>query len=101
MRNTIVSVGFVVFCIYLGSLVSPLAQTRLPEEQLRLKVRVVEWAKCQASGIGKNLDGTTYTWDCTGLELYRFQMSDGSIRGPFIVIPASPDFVQDSNWVVQ
>ena len=81
--------------------VKGLTQTRLPEEQLRPKIKVVEWAKCQASGTGKNIDGTTYTWDCAGFELYRFQMSDGTIRGPFIAIPTWPDFVQDSKWVVQ
>jgi len=66
-------------------------QTQAKENQIRLKVRVVEWRKCT----------NTATVDCAGLELYRFLMSDGTIRGPFYAIPVPLSHVIDEKWVRQ
>lgn len=94
--------SFVVFLALAFSL-SPISfyylrgQTIAQENQIRLKIRVVEWHKC--AGSGTYPDGSKF--DCAGLELYRFLMSDGTIRGPFFAIPVDKSFVQDGKWVRQ
>jgi len=73
-------------------------QTQIPSgQQVRPTVVVVEWAKCTASG--SNPDGTQ--WNCNGLELYRFRMSDGTLRGPFISAQAPTGFAQGAIWTPQ
>lgn len=69
-----------------------LSQTRVAEEQIRLKIRVVERQKC----VYTSPDGKV---SCVGLELYRFLMSDGSIYGPIIGSPVPPDYQHDpTKW---
>ncbi len=73
-------------------------QTQVPSgQQVRPTVVVVEWAKCTASG--SNPDGTQ--WNCNGLELYRFRMSDGTLRGPFISAQAPTGFSNGAIWTPQ
>lgn len=70
------------------------AQTKVPEAQLKLKVRVVEWQRC------------TYTspdakQSCVGMDLVRFLMSDGTIQGPYILLQTPPGYTHDpAKWIV-
>lgn len=68
-------------------------QTRVSEDQVRLRVRLVEWQRCQWTSD----DGKV---SCVGTEMYRFLMSDGSIRGPIFGIPVGPEYQHDpAKWV--
>lgn len=68
------------------------AQTRLSESQVKLKIRVVERQKCLYE---------TEEVSCKGLELYRFQMSDGSIYGPVIGVPLPAGYKHDpAKWEI-
>lgn len=77
-------------------------QTTVPPIQVRTRVEVIEWAKCQGTGTGTATkpDGTTYTytWDCNKVELIKLRMPDGSTRGPYLTVPPPAEFVQDSKW---
>ena len=84
---------------------SGIAQTRIAEEQMRLKVRVVEWQKCVWESPEKALSSegepipTAPLQSCVGLQLFRFLMSDGSIVGPYIGTLAPADYKHDpSKW---
>lgn len=80
------------FLILLAVLAAAAGQTRVSEEQMKLKIRVVERQKC----IYTSPDGKV---SCVGLELYRFLMSDGSIYGPIIGSPVPPDYQHDpTKW---
>jgi hypothetical protein len=68
------------------------AQTTVSPVQVRPTVAVVEWAKCTF---------TSANAGCVGMELYRFRMSDGSLRGPFFAVPAPAGFVVDAKWQPQ
>ena len=77
--------------LMLGLLCS--AQTKTSSDEAKWTVTVIEWAKCT----GKDT-ASPPKWDCRGLELYRFRLADGSVRGPFIALPAPAGFVQDAKW---
>lgn len=85
---------FLAFLLFIGLVVGAIAaQTKINEDQSRLKVRVVEWQKCTWS----SPDGKV---SCVGLELVRFLMSDGTIKGPYIMIPPNAEYQHDpSKWV--
>lgn len=71
-----------------------LAQTRVTEDQTRLKVRVVEWQRCNWT----SPDGKV---SCVGMEMVRFLMKDGTIKGPYVLTPMGPDYKHDpSKWEV-
>ena len=67
-------------------------QTTISETQLRPKIRVVEWYKCT------DAPGPV---TCQGLELYRFQLSDGTTTGPMVALPIEAKFVRDGQWIRQ
>lgn len=67
-------------------------QTRVLDDQVKLKIRVVERYVCSQPA---------QPVDCSSIGLYRFMMSDGTIVGPFYVIPAPKDFVMDGRWARQ
>lgn len=66
-------------------------QTTVNPLQTRGSIVVVERALC----VFKTAQGVTPVQDCTGLELYRFRLADGSLIGPFIAMPVPSDFVKD------
>jgi hypothetical protein len=72
-------------------------QTKIDQTQIknRLSIVAVEWATC--TGLGS----TTATSSCAGLELYKFKLADGTVRGPFIAIPADPAIAAAAIWVPQ
>jgi hypothetical protein len=65
-------------------------QTRIAEEQIKQRVKVVEWQKCTwTSPDGKN--------SCVGMEFMRIEMGDGTIKGPYVLTPLTPDVVFDED----
>ncbi len=70
--------------------------TKLDASQIKLTIQVVEWAKCTAKDTA-----VPPKWDCNGITLYRFRMSDGTIQGPFIAVPAPAGFAIDAKWTEQ
>ena len=70
--------------------------TKVDANQIKLTILVVEWAKCTAKDTA-----VPPKWDCTGMQFYRFRMSDGTIRGPFIAVAAPAGFVVDAKWQEQ
>lgn len=69
-------------------------QTKVTEDQTRLKVRVVEWQRCNWT----SPDGKV---SCNGMELVRFLMKDGTIKGSYVLTPMGPDYKHDpSKWEV-
>jgi hypothetical protein len=83
------------FAAYMAACEMLAGQTKITPDQLAPTVAVVYWSRC--SGSGTKPDGTK--WDCTGLELYRFRLADGSLRGPYIAFAADKSFVEDAKWV--
>lgn len=71
-------------------------QTRLEPDQLPAPALVVvEWAECTAPPVKQ----PGLEVNCAGLELYRFRLPDGTIRGPFIAVPAPAGWNADpSKW---
>lgn len=71
-------------------------QTRLEPDQLPAPALVVvEWAECTAPPVKQ----PSLEVNCAGLELYRFRLPDGTIRGPFIAVPAPAGWNADpSKW---
>src|SRR5260370_13695597 len=70
-------------------------QTKIDQTQIknRLSIVAVEWATCTGPG------STTAKSSCAGLEFYKFKLADGTIRGPFIAIPADPAVAAAAVWV--
>lgn len=50
---------------------------------------VARW-QCNSSGPG---------WDCTGLQMVKLTMPDGSTRGPYAGVLAGPELAGNGNWV--
>lgn len=70
------------------------AQTKVPEAQMRLKVRVVEWQRCAYTSPDAKQS-------CVGMDLVRFLMSDGTIQGPYILLQTPPGYTHDpAKWIV-
>lgn len=92
-KVTILTVAAALAGVYaVLSLALVVAQTTVPETQLRPKIRVVEWYKCT------DAPGPV---TCEGLELYRFQLADGTTAGPFVAVPVDSKFVRDGRWIRQ
>jgi hypothetical protein len=67
--------------------------TLVSESQLRLKVRVVEWQRCVYTSPDAKQS-------CVGLDLVRFLMSDGTIQGPYFLLPPPANYAHDpAKWV--
>jgi hypothetical protein len=84
----------VIRCIAMAVMLTGMAQTRVSESQIRFDVRVVERFVCTQPAAAAAAD-------CSGIALYRFQMADGSITGPFYAIAAPEGWVMDGRWVRQ
>lgn len=86
--------------------------------QLRNQPTIVaiEWSKCSGGTsrlipcdvsacsicpCSTNPGGCTRVTNCDTLEYYRFRLDDGTVRGPFIAIPADPALVLDNKWTTQ
>ena len=76
---------------------SLLGQTKTDQKQNknRPSIVAVEWATRTGPG------STTETSSCAGLEFYKFKLADGTIRGPFVAIPADPAVAAAAVWVPQ
>ena len=86
------SIAVVILLLAAASFAS--AQTQVDPAQVKSKVVVVEWAKC--NGGGTYPDGSK--WDCTGMEMYRFRLADGTVRGPYIAVPVDKNMTIDQKW---
>jgi hypothetical protein len=53
---------------------------------------------CVGSGQGTNSDGTIYMWDCTGMQMLSYTLSDGTQKGPYIAIPATSQTATDPKF---
>lgn len=69
----------------------PGQETKVDPSQVKPAVAVVEWATCTRPPI----EQPGLTVDCAGIELYRFRLPDGSVRGPYLAVPAPAGFVAD------
>lgn len=58
----------------------------------------VQRAQCVGSGTGTNSNGTTYSWNCGGLQLYKLILLDGTTLGPYVAIPATPQQASLALW---
>lgn len=96
------------------------SQTALHRDQLRDQPTVIaiEWrvctagdrpatdpcsaAACSTCPCSTNPAGCQRTSNCGGLELYRFRLSDGSLRGPYVALLAPSELLADlSRWQPQ
>src|SRR5260370_22537324 len=85
-------------CFVIAMLVLNLpGQTKIDKTQIknRLSIVAVEWATCTGPG------STTAKSSCAGLEFYKFKLADGTIRGPFVAIPADAAVAAAAVWVPQ
>lgn len=72
-----------------------LAQTRLPASQLRdvIVSPIASFERSQCIGADK-----TKGWDCSGLQLIRVRLVDGTQLGPYVAIAATPEMAADAKW---
>ncbi len=61
-------------------------------------ISAVERFHCVGSGTGTNPDGSTYKWDCGGMQMIRLVLVDGTLLGPYVAVPADPKIVADPKW---
>jgi hypothetical protein len=74
-------------------------QTKVAPDQVKNTITVVEWAVCDAASLPT---APPPKWDCRGFELFRFRMADQTLKGPYIAVPPSADFVMDNlKWKSQ
>ena len=45
-----------------------------------------------------NCAGGDQNHDCTGMRLVKFKLADGSVDGPYIMVPAPAGFQLDAKW---
>jgi len=93
LLSTVVVLG-VLICvvIYAQTQVPGNQATKIAPQQFKVKVMLVERAACSGNG---STNGAT--WNCNGLQLYRFRLSDGTVTEPIIGVPAG-ELARDAKW---
>jgi hypothetical protein len=91
--------NYVIFVFLMLTLIVVHAQTRIDAptqiKNLNLSpIRLVERSQCIGSGTAT--DGSK--WDCTGIQMIRITLDDGTILGPYVNIPMSQQIATDSKW---
>ncbi len=73
------------------------AQTRIDAQtQIKGLPPIVSIARSQCiNPPGTNVGGP---FDCTGLMLLKFALADGTVKGPYVLLPVTPEAAASAAW---